>query len=182
MLWKKKPFDFSITRKRQTKLGDYRYLKSKNHHKITVNGDLNPYSFLVTYIHEYAHLYVQVNYKSRLMPHGLQWKKAFRELMQPMLNESIFPKAILLPLQKHMDNPKASSHADPKLYFALKQFDNATPADASYLYMLTTGEKFQLNGRFFKVIQQKRTRVLCKDLKNGKNYLVSKMVETTALH
>lgn len=34
-----------ITKRRETKLGDYRKILGDNRHQITVNGDLNPYAF-----------------------------------------------------------------------------------------------------------------------------------------
>jgi SprT protein len=39
---------FRIVRSRASKLGDFRAGINGEKHKITVNGDLNPYSFLVT--------------------------------------------------------------------------------------------------------------------------------------
>lgn len=49
-------FRLKITRSRKTKLGDYRFLSVQKKHVITVNHDLNPFQFLITYIHEVAHL------------------------------------------------------------------------------------------------------------------------------
>ena len=46
-LWKEYQFKFKVTRPRQSKLGDYCYRRDRGH-QITVNANLNPYSFLVT--------------------------------------------------------------------------------------------------------------------------------------
>lgn len=46
-----------ITRKRTSKLGDYRWpQRGHNYQEISVNGDMNPYQFLMVLLHEMAHL------------------------------------------------------------------------------------------------------------------------------
>ena len=42
---------FSIVKSRATKLGDFRAGLQGEKHKITVNGDLNKFSFLITSLH-----------------------------------------------------------------------------------------------------------------------------------
>ncbi|HQW85695.1 MAG TPA: zinc-dependent peptidase, partial [Flavobacteriales bacterium] len=44
-----------ITPRRATKLGDYRTPVGGGPARISVNRDLNPYAFLVTLVHEFAH-------------------------------------------------------------------------------------------------------------------------------
>ena len=46
----------TISRKRQSILGDYRHRTHQDNHRISVNGNLNTYSFLITLLHELAHL------------------------------------------------------------------------------------------------------------------------------
>ena len=50
----------SIKESRATKLGDYRFYKGQHH--ISINNDLNPYSFLITLTHEIAHMLVKEDY------------------------------------------------------------------------------------------------------------------------
>ena len=45
-----------ITPKRSSKLGDYKPAFRQKGHRISINGDLNPYAFLNTLVHELAHL------------------------------------------------------------------------------------------------------------------------------
>jgi len=167
-LWQQHTFDFRITKSRSSKFGDYRFYN--NRHKITVNGDLNRYAFLVTYLHEVAHLVTFARYKHKAQPHGREWKKAFRELAQPVLHAHIFPDDVLTALEKYLQNPKASSCADPVLFQALHQFDNQT--DKILLANLPEGELFSLNGRAFRKGITRRTRVLCEEVKSRKKYLV----------
>lgn len=174
-LWKKYPFRFVLSKKRLSKLGDYRYDPREQSHTVTVNVDLNAYQFLITYIHEVAHRVVHKS-RSRQLPHGVQWKNKFQELMLPMLNPSIFPDDVLRVLAKHMKNPKASTAADPKLVKVLAQYDaNAVPKPI--LESVAIGEEFFLRKRKFRKLEVKRTRALCLDLANNRRYLVSQIAE-----
>ena len=156
-------------------MGDYRFNKSNGNHEISVNGNLNSYAFLITYLHEVAHLYHYKEYGNNRPPHGRIWKTIFRELMQPVLRESIFPSDVLHRLILHMKNPKASSQSDLILAKLLRKYDQDQNHRDIYLEDLTEGESFKLNGRKFKKIQKRRTRSLCKDLRTGKKYLISGM-------
>ena len=60
----------TITRKRKSVLGDYRHAFAGKNHRITVNGDLNPYEFLITLLHELAHLLTFEQYRHRVEAHG----------------------------------------------------------------------------------------------------------------
>ena len=57
-------------------------------YQITINNDLNKYRFLITLIHEMAHL---VTFKDmpRSKPHGKEWKINFQRLMLPFLHPEI---------------------------------------------------------------------------------------------
>ncbi len=167
-LWQRYAFDFRITKTRRSKFGDYRFLD--NRHKITVNGDLNPYAFLVTYIHEVAHLVAFQNRTRNASPHGREWKAAFRALAQPVLNEAVFPAEILAALRGYLQNPKASSCSDIALFKVLHPPD--AQADKSALADLPEGEIFSLNGRQFRKGATRRTRGWCEEIKSRKKYLV----------
>ncbi|HEX8547375.1 MAG TPA: SprT-like domain-containing protein [Cytophagaceae bacterium] len=168
--WLFKPFKFIITRKRSTKLGDYRYTTVDKSHTITINEDLNIYSFLVTYLHEVAHLRTTVNHGLKVKPHGEEWKFEFQVLMDPLLKEDVFPAEIFNPLRNYIQNPKASSCTDAALLKALRLFD----AESKELYLsdLALGDTFKFNKRIFKKLEIKRSRALCKDLENGKKYYI----------
>jgi len=77
---------FKVTRSRNSKLGDYRAPFKGSSHQITVNHDLNPYSFLITTVHEFAHLKTYQEHKNKVKPHGNEWKENFKMLMEPFLN------------------------------------------------------------------------------------------------
>ncbi|WP_186753546.1 SprT-like domain-containing protein [Echinicola salinicaeni] len=173
-LWAEDPFQFTISKSRQTKLGDFRYRADQKIQKITINHDLNPYQFLITYIHEVAHYRTFKLFGIKIKPHGLEWKRQFQILLTPLLSDLIFPKDILLPLKRHMINPKASSGADFWLSKELRKYDEKNTAeDHAYLNEVSIGTVFEIKGRQFKKVQPRRTRILCEEIPSGKRYLIS---------
>ncbi len=170
-LWQASPFELKITKSRQTKVGDFTSKRTRSHPRITLNNDLNPYLFLVTYVHEVAHLRVYLKHGARLDPHGEEWKTTFTDLMLPILWESVFPEEILHELRRHMINPKASSFADTTLTQAFRKFDLNQRHQIS-LSDVPEGSIFKLSDRYFKKGKLRRTRVLCKELKSKRDYLV----------
>jgi SprT protein len=169
-LWKESPFELKITKSRHTKVGDFTSRRTKQHPRITLNNDLNPYLFLVTYVHEVAHLRVYLQFGTRVDPHGEKWKTTFTDLMVPLLWESVFPEEILHALRRHMINPKASSFADTDLTQAFRKFDKNV--NQMMLSQVPEGSIFRLQGRYFKKGKLRRTRVLCRELQSKRDYLV----------
>jgi predicted SprT family Zn-dependent metalloprotease len=171
------PFHFKVSKKRLSKLGDYRFDPRDKSHTVTVNRDLNSYQFLITYVHEVAHRVVHKP-RSRQLPHGLEWKNKFKELILPLLNTNVFPDDVLRVLAKHMKNPKASTSADHKLVKVLALYDPTQTSTFTLDRVPLQGE-FKLRNRSFKKLEIKRTRSLCLDLKNGKRYLIPEIAEVT---
>ena len=64
----------TITRERKTVLGDYRHATHHQTHRISVNSNLNKFSFLITLIHELAHLVTFNAHGHRVQAHGREWK------------------------------------------------------------------------------------------------------------
>jgi hypothetical protein len=170
-LWEETPFQLKITRTRQTKVGDFTSKRNIAHPRITLNHELNPYLFVITYIHEVAHLRVHLRFGNRVEPHGEEWKTCFRTLMQPALNRDIFTDDILAGLERHMANPKASSFADTDLTKVLRRYDKNADQYAT-LSDIPEGSIFRFQGRFFKKGKIRRTRVLCHEVKTRRHYLV----------
>jgi len=93
-LWLEDPFHFIISKTRASKLGDFRFRSDRKIQTITINYDLNPYQFLITYIHEVAHYRAFKKYGIGIKPHGTYWKNTFRALMIPLLSDLVFPRAV----------------------------------------------------------------------------------------
>lgn len=176
-VWKEKPFNFLITKGRLSKLGDFRYRRDRKLQTISINHNLNPYQFLITYLHEVAHYRTFESFGLKIKPHGPEWKNAFRDLMQPMMTEKIFPKDILFALIRHFKNPKASTGADLFLSKTLKGYDKSICEETTLLVDLSKGEIFELQGRKFQKEHIRRTRILCAEINTGRKYLISAHAE-----
>jgi hypothetical protein len=177
-LWQKHNFKFIISKKRSSKLGDYRYHFIDKSHTITVNGDLNKFSFTVTFIHEVAHLVAGVEYGRKILPHGTEWKATFKSIMQPILHNKVFPPDVLVPLQLYLKNAGASSCSDPQLLKALQQYDHWNEGIV-YLSNIEINETFEFNKRVFKKLEIRRTRSLCVDVVTNKKYLVAEVAKVS---
>jgi len=166
----------TISRDRKTKLGDFKTKGRNNQLRISVNANLNPYSFLITLVHELAHALVFKEFGPHTKPHGIEWKNKYQELMFIFFDPNIFPLDIARPLAAYMQNPKASSHSDIRLLKALQKYDH--PANKKlHLEDLEEGSLFWLNGRKFTKGKKRRTRYLCIEVKSKKAYSVSGMAE-----
>ncbi|HIC31576.1 MAG TPA: sprT domain-containing protein [Flavobacteriaceae bacterium] len=168
-----------VKKERKTRHGDYRKLPNGKH-QITVNGSLNKYRFLITLIHEIAHLEAYKKFGKFIKPHGVEWKRTFQYLMLPFLNPEVFPSEILPILAKHFKNPKASSDTDVQLAYALKQFDANT--DKTFIFEIPLQSTFKIyNGRIFKKLKKRRTRYECVEVSTGKIYLFNANAQVTII-
>nr|WP_245224816.1 SprT-like domain-containing protein [Pseudozobellia sp. WGM2] len=159
-----------IVNERVTRHGDYRRMPD-GRHQITVNASLNKYRFLITLVHEIAHLVAFEKYGRSIKPHGVEWKRTFQYLMLPFIRPEIFPSQLLPLLAKHFKNPKASSSTDARLSIALQQFD-VQQSDKSYVFELPLGSVFRLyNGKLFKKGNRRVKRYECIEVATGRMYL-----------
>lgn len=161
---------FKIVPSRKTKLGDFRYSANSLKPTITVNGDLNPYSFLITSLHEIAHLDTFRKYGNSVQAHGLEWKNAFRELLEPILLSKSLPDDIEKALWKSFVNTKASSCSDMALSRILKKYDLEN--DTIHLESLAKNTIFALNNKKLKKGDLRRSRYVCDEISSGKQFLV----------
>ncbi len=169
-LIKQQEVHLKIVKERRTRHGDYRRDLS-GRHLITINASLNPYSFLITLIHELAHLLAYKTYGRGIKPHGKEWKHCFQHMMLPFLRPEVFPGHLLPVLAKHFKNPKASSDTDAVLSIALKQYDTRSSYTA-FIYELPDGSLFKTtNNRVFKKVSKRVKRYECMELTTKKIYL-----------
>lgn len=170
-------FQLKFKKPRNSKLGDFRPPQGdKGICCITLNGDLNPYQMLVTFIHELAHYVVYENHPRRhTEPHGEEWKRTFAQLLLPYLKPEIFPDDVISALKRHLQHIKASSSADQNLAKVMKRYDrNASGKETLTVENLAEGTVFQLkNGMSFRKVPKRRTRYQCECLDNGRTYSVS---------
>ena len=170
--------EFKISKGRATKLGDYRHPYRGAGHKISVNNNLNCYAFLVTTVHEFAHLLTWNDHKNRVKPHGDEWKYNFKRMMVPFLEQSVFPDDVRVAIVSYLNNPTAASCTDLKLSRALKKYDGTL--DVSRLEELPLNTVFSIkDGRQFKKGERLRKRYRCTCLDNGHIYLFNPLAEVT---
>jgi SprT protein len=168
-----------IVNERVTRHGDYRKLPD-GAHQITVNANLNPYRFLITLVHEIAHLVAFKKFGRNIKPHGKEWKYTFQQLMLPFIRPEVFPSQILPLLARHFKNPKASSDTDASLSLALKEFD--PPNDKNYIFEIPLGGLFRLyNGKIFKRGNKRVKRYECIEVETGRIYLFQPNAEVDRL-
>lgn len=164
---------------RVTKLGDFRpATRQGGPARITLNGDLNPYQMLITYLHEVAHYDVHANYGSRVKPHGDEWKRTFATLMQPYLTCDIFPPDILERLKEHLKNPSASSGTDAELSRLLREYDSSSKSTTLTVGDIPDNAVFRLrNGLTLRKGKLLRKYYLCTTLDGRRKYRVAAVAE-----
>ncbi len=157
------------------------YICRKGVHSISVNGDLNPQAFLVTYLHEVAHLLVHISNKKRVLPHGKEWQTHFREVMKPMLAANIFEEKIAKKLWEHLQSAKATSCSDPDLHKLLMKHEEAPESDGIAVSELDQGQVFVYDARTFKVLKRLRTRIECIEVNRSAIYRFSPLTKVRLL-
>ena len=167
----------TITKSRQSILGDYRHAHADKTHRISVNGNLNKYAFLITLLHELAHLFTYEQFGHRVMAHGKEWKNEFSKILARFLLQKVFPADIEKALLQTLQNPAASSCGDEKLLRVLHNYDEKKQG-VHLIEQLTEGSLFKIKGnRIFKKGEQVRKRYKCVEVKTGKMYLFSPVYE-----
>lgn len=167
----------TITRERQTILGNYRNKVFDKNHRISVNGTLNKYTFLITLLHELAHLLAHEKYGNRIAAHGRQWKDEYAKILSEFIPKKIFPGEIERLLIQSLHNPAATTCAEPHLTRALKKYD-LKKQDHFFIEELPAGSLFKVNsGAVFKKGERVRKRFKCVELATKKVYLFSPVYE-----
>ncbi|MBM3414932.1 MAG: hypothetical protein FJY20_00515 [Bacteroidetes bacterium] len=167
----------TITRERKSILGDYRHRTNYHNHRISVNGNLNKFSFLITLLHELAHLLTFERYTNKAAPHGREWKNIYGQLLKQFLEHKIFPVDIENELIRSLHRPAAGSCAEDGLLRVLKKYDSRKEG-YHFLEELSRGSVFRISdGRVFEKGEKLRKRFKCVEVKTGKMYLFSPVYE-----
>lgn len=172
----------TITQSRKTILGDYRHATGAKSHRISVNGNLNRYAFLITLVHEIAHLVTFMESGNRTAPHGTEWKRTYHRLLTQFLQQNIFPDDIKQGLERSLHNLPASSCADINLMRVLNKYDEKK-AGFIMVEQIEEGGLFIIEGgRVFKKEIRLRKRYQCIEIKSGKKYLFSPVYEVQSIN
>ena len=166
-----------ISRSRNSKYGDYRPPAEGKGHRISINHDLNPYAFLLTFTHEVAHLVTFNKYRFRVDPHGKEWKHEFKKLMTPFLFGGIFPRDLVTAINDYLGNPAASSCSDINLMRSLGKFDKQ---DKQWLFLeeLEQDTRFKIRtGRIFIKGRKLQKNFSCTCVKSRHTYFINPLTE-----
>jgi SprT protein len=167
----------TLTKERKSVLGDYRNAIPGKNHRITVNQNLNKYAFLITLLHELAHLLTFEKYGHRVMAHGKEWKQLYSTLLASFIGHEVFPEDIRGALRKSLTDPAASSCAEEGLMRVLKKYDTKKE-HVHLLEELPANAMFKTaDGRIFQKGEKLRKRYRCKEVKTGLVYLFSPIYE-----
>lgn len=171
----------TVARARASVLGDYRHRTRDGAHRISVNGNLNAYAFLITLLHELAHLLTFERWGHRVASHGKEWQGVFGGLLAQFLMKGVFPEDIRQSLERSLHRPAASSCADADLLRTLKKYDPQKPG-FFLVEALPEGAAFRTpDGRTFVKGEKLRKRFRCTEPATGKVYLFSPVYEVEAV-
>lgn len=171
----------TITRERKTVLGDYRHATLNKTHRISVNGNMNKYAFLITLIHELAHLVTFMKFGNRIQAHGREWKMVYGEMLTDFMQLPVFPPDIRQALTASLHDLPASSCADEPLMRVLRNYDEKKDGQL-FVEQVPEGKLFDTGqGRIFRKGKKLRKRYQCVEVKTGKLYLFSPVYEVTEI-
>ncbi|MCX6201492.1 MAG: SprT-like domain-containing protein [Bacteroidetes bacterium] len=168
----------TITKQRKSVLGDYRHPGRGANHRISINGNLNKYEFLITFLHELAHLLTFEKFSNRVEAHGKEWKFCYGQLLQHFVAQQIFPPDIEKALQKSILNPAATAGGETELLMVLRGYNEKQKPGYALVASVAEGSLFVTdNGRVFCKGPLRRKRYECTEVKTGLRYTFSALSE-----
>ncbi|MEG2178367.1 MAG: SprT-like domain-containing protein [Bacteroidales bacterium] len=187
-----------ISKQRNSKLGDYRapHPQISQFHCISMNENLNPHAFLITFIHEWAHLEVYKKYGNQVQAHGEEWKQMFAFLMQDFMNEHIFPPDVLHALQGYFKHTYAATMRDLHLQRVLDSYgsrtdysgqknplskDMETGLSEAFVEQIKENAYFVYQNKVFLRKEKLRKNYLCIDKASGAKYRFHPLAKVWAL-
>ena len=172
----------TVTKKRKTVLGDYRHAFRGMNHRITVNANQNKYEFLITLLHELAHLLTFEMYGNRLDAHGKEWKGHYSHLLRKFIEQKIFPADVEKALQRSVMNPAATANGEVELILVLRKYDNQRREGYYHVAEIPGGSFFQTDDKkIFRKGEKRRSRYTCTEIKTGLKYSFSPVYEVRLL-
>lgn len=163
----------TIAKERASILGDYRHRTNLANHRISINSNLNKYSFLITLLHELAHLLTFEQFGNKVQSHGKEWKLIFGQLLAQFVEHKVFPADLEKEILLSLKSPAASSCAEDGLLRVLRKYDKAN-SNQQLVEEIELNKLFRTkDGRVFRRGEQLRKRFKCLEVKTGKLYLFS---------
>jgi SprT protein len=167
----------TVARERKSILGDYRHRTHFTNHRISVNGNLNNFSFLITLLHELAHLLTFEQFGNKVLSHGREWKMIYGKLLEQFIQNKTFPPDIEKELLSSLKNPAATSCAEDGIIRVLRKYDGVKSHNR-LVEEIPANNLFRCNdGRIFQKGAKIRKRFKCVEVKTGRVYLFSPVYE-----
>lgn len=149
-------------------------------HRISINNDLNPYAFLITLLHEFAHLYAFEQDKS--LRHDAAWKKHFSVLLHRFIALNVFPEDIENALLHHLQRIRSSDFMDIQLTCVLQSYDSIQEENNEIVLMdLPEKTKFMYNNKMFTKQERLRKYYVCIEIKTKRKYRFHPLAKVTAV-
>ena len=168
----------TVTKARKSVLGDYRHPRMGANHKISVNGNLNQYEFLITLLHELGHLLCYEQHKNKVEAHGQEWKLIYGNLLLHFIQMDLFPSDIKKSLLKTIKNPAATANGETSLLLVLRKYNTQQKEGYQLVADIQEGSLFEaMKGKVFKRGKKRRIRIECVELSTGHIYSFSALTE-----
>ena len=168
----------TVSKKRRSVLGDYRHAGMGGNHRISINGNLNKYEFLITLLHELAHLLTFEQFGHKAEAHGKEWKSNYSKLLVDFVQQQFFPPDIEQALQRSIRNPSATANGETELLLVLRKYDLKKREGYYPVAELPDHCLFQMdNGKIFRKGEKRRKRYECTEIKTGLKYSFSPVSE-----
>ena len=169
----------TITDSRKSVFGDYHWPRGGKGHRISVNGDLNQYAFLITFVHEMAHLTAWEKFRNTVSSHGKEWKHEYKTLMDEFAGRKIFPADIRTAFKQHLVLPAHSHSIDETLMQVLRKYDRVK---GNILTDLASGSLFEFQGKIYRKGKKLRKRFKSVEVKTGREYLFNPVTEVKKIN
>lgn len=167
----------TITRERQSVLGDYRHPYQGKGHRISINGGLNKYAFLLTMLHEIAHLTTFLVYGHSVSAHGREWKNEYAKILREFIGKGYMPHDVENAVRQSLHNPGATSCSDEGLMRVLMRYDRQKE-NHHLVEAIPVGKLFKTkDGRVFRRGEKIRKRIRCEETETRRVYLFSPVYE-----
>lgn len=165
------PLLIRVTPPRKTRYGSFTLNRKTGRYIIHISSKLNPYAFMITLIHEIAHVKSYELYGNKVKPHGDEWKNIFINLLLPPVKNDVFPPDLRQVLLQHLSNPKSSGSYDTLLVKTLSLYDKEAD-DLMFIEDVPHGAEFCLNdNKVFVKGEKLRRRYKCQEKKSKRFFL-----------
>jgi len=174
------PVLIKVSGSRKSKYGDFRAFPGDRKDMISVNGNLNQSSFMLTLIHELAHKLTWDEFKRSVDPHGREWKNNMRKLLEIFLELEVFPGNLSAAIKRHIHDWKAVSIRMKEVYEVLmvlegKQLVSLDEIEFNSAFQTEDGKRF-VKGEVL------RKYVICTSLDNKRQYKIHKHLLVEAIN